>query len=46
MAATAELNLTLDPMGNSHKNLLVEGPPQTILEEDNPMTILSQFGSN
>jgi hypothetical protein len=22
MAATAELNLTLDPMGNSHKNLL------------------------
>jgi hypothetical protein len=23
MAATAELNLTWDPMGNSHKNLLV-----------------------
>jgi hypothetical protein len=23
MTATAELNLTLDPMGNSHKNLLV-----------------------
>jgi hypothetical protein len=23
MATTAELNLTLDPMGNSHKNLLV-----------------------
>jgi hypothetical protein len=22
MAATAELNLTWDPMGNSHKNLL------------------------
>jgi hypothetical protein len=48
MAATAEFNLTLDPMRNSHNNLLVWNQrsemPYINLEGDHPRIISAKFG--
>jgi hypothetical protein len=36
----------LNLLSQSQPNFERVGPPDTILEEDHPMTILSKFGSN
>jgi hypothetical protein len=48
MAATAELSLTLDPMGKMFQNALgfPIGIKNTHFVEDHPMIIPGQFGFN
>jgi hypothetical protein len=46
MAATAELSLTLDPMGKMFQNASSIGIKNTKFVEDLPMIIPGQFGFN